>query len=77
MNKLVKLITNDDGDEEAPFWHLVDPANDMGPATLCTGEFFGAGESSCTYEVKAVKRGGITCPNCLGKLRTYKAVRLA
>ncbi len=77
MNKLVKLLTNDDGQKQEPLWHLIDPANETGPSTLCSGEFFGYGESSCTYELKSVKRGGITCLKCTGKLKTYKAVRLA
>ena len=79
MNDLVRLLTDDDGEpkDDAAVWHLVDPANDQGPAALCTQEFFGEGESSgVTFETKDAVRGGITCPLCLEKLRLYKAVRL-
>lgn len=77
MNHLVKLITNDDGDETLDdSWHLVDPTMEQGPAVFCTAEFFGLGESSCTYEEKSVSKGGITCPHCLKKLRILKSVKL-
>jgi len=80
MNSLVKLLTDDDGDpvdKEDQRWHLVDPCNRGGRATLCTGEFFGLGESQCEYEEKTAERGGITCQHCVQKLKAYKAVRLA
>lgn len=77
MNRLVKIIRDDDGDLTGDnSWHLVDPGNEQGQATLCTCEFFGAGESSVEFETKDAARGGITCPRCLDKLRTYKAVKL-
>ena len=76
-NQLVKIIINEDGIPEInPQWCLVDPANLTGPATLCTGEYIGSGESSCTYKEKYTKRGGITCELCLKKLKEYKSVRL-
>lgn len=78
MNRLVKITHDDDGDEkdDRDVWHLVDPCNEQGPAALCTQEFFGFGESRCRFETKEVKRGGITCPTCLGSLEIYKAVKL-
>lgn len=78
MNTLVRIITNDDGEPTGnPFdWHLTDPCNRQGAATLCTGEFYGIGESACTYEVKEVLRGGITCKLCNEFIRTYKSVKL-
>lgn len=77
MNILVKIIRDDDGEYvELPVWHLVDPGCDLGSAALCTGEFFGGGESAVEFETKQVRRGGITCPDCLRKLRAYKAVKL-
>lgn len=77
-NALVRIIRNDDGDLEPGWrdWHLVDPGNPQGPATLCTAEFFGSGESACEFQNKYCKRGGITCGKCLQILRAYKAVRL-
>lgn len=78
MNTLVRIITNDDGDEtNNPLdWHLQDPCNWQGAATLCTGEFYGIGESACTYEEKHVIRGGITCKQCLKAIKGYKSVKL-
>lgn len=77
MNHLVKLITDDDGIEtNDTSWHLVDPSNLTGPATLCTGESFGEGEAACEYEEKTAARGGITCPKCLARLKTLRAVSL-
>lgn len=57
-------------------WHLVDPCNDGGDAALCTQEYFGIGESNCQFKTKQAKRGGVTCPDCLRKIKTYKAVLL-
>lgn len=77
MNDLVKVLTNDDGDaQEDNGWCLVDPCNSQGPARLCTQEFFGLGESNCAFKTRSVNKGGVTCPECLQILRTYKAVRL-
>ncbi len=77
MNHLVKITVNDDGDETLDTsWHLVDPTNRQGDATFCTQEFFGIGESACKFETKTVNRGGITCPACLIKIRTIKAIKI-
>lgn len=77
MNALVRITRDDDGHEtDNESWHLVDPGNFQGPAALCTGEFFGDGESACKYETKVTKRGGITCRDCLRIVRIYKKVRL-
>lgn len=75
-NQLVKLLTNDDGDSyDDPRWHLID-YNGSDPATFCSGEFFGYGQSGCDYDIKVVKRGGITCESCLEKIKDIKAVKL-
>lgn len=78
MNHLVRILSDDDGEDkdDANVWHLVDPCNEQGPAALCTQEFFGDGESACTFEEKNVARGGVTCSKCLKIVRTYKAVKL-
>lgn len=77
-NHLVMLLTGDDPDEvkESPVWCLVDTGNFQGAATLCTNEFFGIGESGCIFKRKTTKRGGITCPKCLEKLKVYKSIKL-
>lgn len=77
MNVLVKITRDDDGVcIDNPVWHLADPANDMGSAALCSGEFFGEGESAVEFELKTVKRGGITCDRCMRKIAIYKAIKL-
>jgi len=76
-HELVKVLIDDDLEEiENPVWHLVDPTNAGGPATLCSGEFFGYGESQVEYELKVVARGGITCGWCMRDLKTLKSIRL-
>ncbi len=77
MNTLVKLLTDDDGAEiDEPKWCLSDPDIQGGHHILCCGSFYGAGESSATYETKEVKKGGIECETCLSIIKAYKRVRL-
>ena len=78
MNRLVRIIRDDDGNFQSTHlsWHLVDPANHEAPRTLCGGEAFGEGESAVEFEEKFVKRGGITCDDCLDAIRIYKSVLL-
>lgn len=78
MHAVVHISKDDDGlvKPDGDKWHLVDPGNKQGDAALCTGEFFGVGESRCEYEVAYRAKGGITCLQCLEKLKEYKAVRL-
>jgi hypothetical protein len=76
--RLVKILTSDDGDKrdkDLQYWHLVEIVGG-GPATFCQGEYFGHGESGCEYEEKEVKRGGITCPLCLERLKWVKSIKL-
>lgn len=78
-HQLVKIFCDDGGerrDINQQFWHLVDGGNLTGNATLCQGEYFGFGESGCEFETKLVKRGGITCPGCLTRLKYYKRIKL-
>lgn len=76
-HEVVKLLSDDDGATyNDPKWCLVDPGNGCGQATLCTGEYFGDGESNCTYEIKVVSRGGVTCQKCLRNLKLYKGIKL-
>ena len=77
MNTLIKLLTDDDGSEiDEPRWCLADPAARDAPRVLCCGSAYGYGESSATYEIKEVVRGGIECKTCIGIIKTYKKVRL-
>lgn len=77
-NTLVQILVDDDGNEpnHPEDWHLTDPCNWQGAATLCTGEFYGVGESVCVYKEKQVVRGGITCANCLKMIKKYKSIKL-
>ena len=78
MNHLVRIISDDDGEEQdnKNDWHLVDPGNQCGPATLCTGEFFGEGESNWVFKTKQQLKGGVTCPECIKKIKIYQGVKL-
>lgn len=76
MNFLVKILSSDDGEKrDNPVWCLVHVITG-GNATLCGGEFFGEGESSCSYETKRTERGGITCEECLRIIKEIKSVKL-
>jgi hypothetical protein len=76
MHELVKILSDDDGEEiETPVWHLA--ASHCGdPSVLCTKEQYGFGQSDCVYKVKVVKRGGITCQECMKMLLEFKSVKL-
>ncbi len=76
MNKLVKILSDEDGDKiENPKWCLTQ-CTDGSLRTLCSGECFGEGEGRATYTTKEVKRGGITCEKCLEIIKLYKSIRL-
>lgn len=73
-NPVVKIYRDDEGIiKEHPRWHLIDPGNLTGAATLCTGEFFGVGESACEFEEK---NGEVDCPMCIEIIKRYKAIKL-
>jgi len=74
--ELVKLLTDDDGYKiDKSKWHYVVTFTDD-PTTLCSDEFFGIGQSSCTYKEKTVERGGITCERCLKIIKEIKDIKL-
>jgi len=76
MNQLVRMTKDDDGEiYENPKWCLV-VIYAGGPQNFCQGALFGQGESGVEFTTKVSKRGGITCPECLKKIREIKAVRL-
>lgn len=76
MNYLIKITRDDDGFlVEAPVWHLIDPDPRMGAKSLCTGEFFGEGESGVEYKLKSVLRG-VPCETCREIIKSYKKIRL-
>jgi len=81
MNSLVRILVNQDGEAEiGEFnrgWHLIIHASGD-PALFCTGEFFihGTSYDDTVYELKKVKRGGITCELCLAAIKEIKNVKL-
>jgi hypothetical protein len=77
-HKIVKLTMDDDRVEipkEEQVWHLGTTATGD-PIVLCSGEFYGEGQSSCEFKEKVVEYGGITCKNCLELLKEYKSIKL-
>ena len=74
--KLVKILTDEDGDKiDKPVWCYV-IQTDGSPRTFCGGQVFGFGEGYATFELKEVAKGGITCENCLHLIKTIKAIKL-
>ena len=66
-----ECFVDDLGEDYLNVWHLEDPLN--GERIFCDGFTF---EDESDHESKKVNRGGVTCPNCLDKLKAYKAVKL-
>lgn len=76
MTELVKITADEDGFEVyEPAWCLVDAYGDAS-RVLCSGQVFGFGEGDAAYKTKEVKRGGITCSECLEKIKQIKSVKL-
>jgi len=78
-HKIVKLLSDDDGVEyskDEQVWHLsIVVTGD--PCTLCSGEFYGDGESACKFKEKIVEYGGITCKKCLREIEEIKSIKLS
>ena len=78
MNKLVKLTMNEDKEaipKNEQKWCLVVDACGA-ETTLCTGEVYGLGEGDAEGECKTTQRGGITCNDCMTRIKEIKSVRL-
>lgn len=72
-NNVVKILTSEDGDIiKYAKWCLIDPADFQGNSALCSKQYFGIGESSCQFKVK---KGRITCKDCLEKIKIYKSIK--
>lgn len=75
MNTLVKILADDNGEViENPKWCF--SVHWSGNQALCSGQFYGYGESGAEYEIKSTKKGGITCTDCLEKIKQIKAIKL-
>lgn len=78
MQTLAKQLINEDQDhvlEEDQVWHATEDVTGD-PALVCTGEFICEGGGLGTYETKNVSRGGITCEDCLRRIKYFKSIRL-
>jgi len=76
-HKVVKIITDDYGEQKKNknVWHLsILSCGD--PCTLCEGEFYGMGQSNCTYKEKIVKSNGVTCIECLKHIDYFKRLNV-
>lgn len=74
---LVRFLSTEDGEEPQGTdkkWHWIISVD--ASRALCSGQVFGYGESAIDYEIKLVKKGGITCPNCLQMIKEFKAIKL-
>ncbi len=73
----VKIISNDDGEEvDEPKWHLGVDYIGGAHSTLCTGEFYGFGESNVVFETKKIHKGLIDCPACVTIITEMKRISL-
>lgn len=72
---LIKLITNDDGEEiQNPKWHITQPFGDS-DRTLCSGEAYGLGESGAIFEGKFGSLKDCDCPKCLEIVSWFKKLK--
>lgn len=70
---IVKITVNDDGEKvRNPKWHYAFNTG-SGDQALCTGEYYGFGESGCEYKLS---RGKITCPDCVAIIKEIKKIKL-
>lgn len=75
MNRLYKITLTEDLEVvDCPKWCVLAFGQDTN-RVLCTGDALDGG-SSFQYETKVVKKGGITCEDCLLALKHYKAIKL-
>lgn len=73
MPLVVKILVSEDG-EKIPYAKWCLSWNKAGGRmTLCTGQFYGMGESSCKYKEK---HGKITCPECIEEIKMFKSIKL-
>jgi len=72
----VKILVHEDGENaKNPKWHLVEQRSGT-YETFCQGEVFGYGQSAAEYIREQLKKGGITCPNCITRIKWVKSIKL-
>lgn len=77
-HKIVKFTANEDGDQipnEDQVWHYSHLSVNANIA-FCTGEFYGYGDSSVQFIERTIESGGITCLQCLEKIKTIQSIKL-
>ena len=74
MNSLVKLTRDCTGEPVPKEEQFMDEAGSR--TVFCDGQKFGYGESSVEYQIKYVQRKGITCQNCIERIKKVKDIRL-
>jgi hypothetical protein len=74
MVTLVKILTDDLGKNGDGKFHVLTNYGDTN-RTLCTGEAVD-GSTNVNPMFKEVKRGGITCDECLSIVRWFKQIKI-
>jgi hypothetical protein len=75
MAHLVKVTIDDDGNKKKyAKWCLV-TRHGGSSRTCCTGEAFGLGESTASYNTKDAPLSKITCPECKNVINWYKSLK--
>ena len=76
MHKIVKFITDEDGEKyDSNDWHLAINASGANQA-LCSGQVFGEGFSNVDFEFAEVKSGQISCKKCIELICKFKKIQI-
>lgn len=78
MNILIRIRTDEDGDEiprSEQKWCLADPSpfSDT-QRVLCDQQVLE--DTISEWDIKYVKKGGITCEKCIETIKKFKSVKL-
>jgi hypothetical protein len=78
MQTLAKQLINEDREKVLPEdmrWHALEEVT-SDRALVCTGEFVDFGAGAGDYIFKNVNRGGITCEECIERIKYFKSIKL-
>lgn len=74
--EVVKIIRDEDGEKiDDPKWHYVHTTGHTS-TTLCGGQVFGDGEGTAVYKTKTLRKGSITCRECINIIKEIKTIPL-
>jgi len=74
---LVKILSSDDGIKRKKTVWCLDDYEAATHRTFCEGEAYGIGDSGCEFENKYhLKKGDITCPRCIDKIKKIQLIKL-